>query len=44
MSSQYNARPKAAEVMVKDGKSKIARKREQLDDLIQGQSQAAEWE
>ncbi len=37
MSSQYNARPRAAEVMVKDGKCAVTRKRETLDDLLSGQ-------
>jgi diaminopimelate decarboxylase len=44
MSSQYNARPKAAEVMVREGKSRIMREREQLDDLVRGQQQAVEWQ
>ena len=44
MSSQYNARPRAAEVLVKEGKFKLVREREQLDDLMRGQQQAAEWE
>jgi len=37
MSSQYNSRPRAAEVMVKDGKCAVVRERETLDDLIRGQ-------
>jgi diaminopimelate decarboxylase len=37
MSSQYNARPRAAEVTVKDGKCAVTRKRETLDDLMRGQ-------
>ncbi len=44
MSSQYNARPRAAEVLVKEGKYKLVREREQLDDLMQGQQQAIEWQ
>jgi diaminopimelate decarboxylase len=44
MSSQYNARPRAAEVLVKNGKYKLVREREQLDDLISGQQQAAGWQ
>jgi diaminopimelate decarboxylase len=44
MSSQYNARPRAAEVLVKEGKFKLVREREQLDDLMRGQPQAAEWQ
>jgi diaminopimelate decarboxylase len=44
MSSQYNARPRAAEVMVENSHYKLVREREQLDDLISGQQQAAEWQ
>jgi diaminopimelate decarboxylase len=40
MSSQYNARPRAAEVVVKNGKATLAREREQLDDLVKGQKMA----
>ena len=40
MSSQYNARPRAAEVMVKNGKCTMVREREQLDDLMSGQRMA----
>ncbi len=36
MSSQYNTRPKAAEVLVSNGKSEIIRERESFDDLIKG--------
>ena len=43
MSSQYNARPRAAEVLVKESKYKLVREREQLDDLMRGQ-QSAEWQ
>jgi diaminopimelate decarboxylase len=34
MSSNYNARPRAAEVMVEDGKWKIVRRRETYEDLV----------
>ena len=44
MSSQYNARPRAAEVLVNEGKFKLVREREQLDDLMRGQQASAEWE
>ena len=44
MSSQYNARPRAAEVLVKDGKYKLVREREQLDDLMSSQQQTTEWQ
>jgi diaminopimelate decarboxylase len=40
MSSQYNARPRAAEVLVKNGKCTVIREREQLDDLMSGQRMA----
>lgn len=33
MSSQYNTRPKAAEVLVSDGKARLIRKRETFDDI-----------
>jgi len=44
MSSQYNARPRAAEVLINEGKYKLVREREQLDDLIAGEKQAEEWQ
>ena len=44
MSSQYNARPRAAEIMVKNGKFKLVRGREQAEDLMRGQQQGAEWQ
>jgi diaminopimelate decarboxylase len=44
MSSQYNARPRAAEVLVKDGSFRLVREREQLDDLMRGQQQTAAWQ
>ena len=37
MSSQYNARPRAAEVMIRQGKPVIIREREQLDNLTANQ-------
>lgn len=42
MSSQYNARPRAAEVIVKDGKCSLVRERETLEDLLACQREA-EW-
>jgi diaminopimelate decarboxylase len=42
MSSQYNSRPRAAEVLVNRGKSALVRERENLDDLTRNQ-QDAEW-
>jgi diaminopimelate decarboxylase len=44
MSSQYNARPRAAEALVNEGKFKLIREREQLDDLMRNQQQATEWQ
>jgi diaminopimelate decarboxylase len=40
MSSQYNARPRAAEVLVKNGTCTLVREREHLDDLMSGQRMA----
>jgi diaminopimelate decarboxylase len=40
MSSQYNARPRAAEVLIRQGKSFIIREREQLDNLTANQKMA----
>jgi diaminopimelate decarboxylase len=40
MSSQYNGRPRAAEVLVKNGMCAPIRERETLDDLISGQRMA----
>lgn len=37
MSSNYNTRPRAAEVMVKGGEFAVVRRRETLDDLIRGE-------
>jgi len=43
MSSQYNSRPRAAEVLVKNGKYALIRERETLDGLAKGQK-FAEWQ
>jgi diaminopimelate decarboxylase len=40
MSSQYNARPRAAEVLIKQGKPTVIREREQLDNLTANQRAA----
>ncbi|XHH08471.1 MAG: diaminopimelate decarboxylase [Candidatus Bathyarchaeia archaeon] len=40
MSSQYNSRPRAAEVMVRQGKTVLVREREQLQDLLTSQRMA----
>ena len=37
MSSQYNSRPRAAEIMVSGRKWRVARKRETLKDLVRGE-------
>jgi diaminopimelate decarboxylase len=37
MSSQYNARPRAAEVMVRDDKYQVVRERETYEDLVRGE-------
>jgi len=42
MSSQYNSRPRAAEVLVKEGKYALVRGRENLEGLAVGQ-RVAEW-
>jgi diaminopimelate decarboxylase len=40
MSSQYNSRPRAAEVMIRQGKAVLVRKREELGDLMSSQRMA----
>lgn len=42
MSSQYNSRPRAAEVLVKDGCFELVREQERLQDLVKGQ-RIASW-
>ncbi|MEM2122019.1 MAG: diaminopimelate decarboxylase [Candidatus Bathyarchaeia archaeon] len=42
MSSQYNARPRPAEVLVKDGRVELIRRRETLQNLLEGQ-RIASW-
>lgn len=42
MSSQYNSRPRPAEVLVKDGVHEVIRERETFQDLLRGQ-RAASW-
>ncbi len=41
MSSHYNSRPKAAEVMAMDGESRLIRERESLQDLLRGQASSS---
>jgi hypothetical protein len=38
MSSQYNARPCAAEVLVEEGAFRVVRERETFEDLMRGES------
>jgi diaminopimelate decarboxylase len=38
MSSNYNSKPHAAEVLVSDGKAHLVRARQSLDDLVRGES------
>jgi diaminopimelate decarboxylase len=42
MSSQYNSRPRAAEVLVKESKATLIREREKNEDLARNQK-CAEW-
>jgi diaminopimelate decarboxylase len=42
MSSQYNSRPRAAEVMIRQGKDVLVRKREELSDLVASQRMQSE--
>jgi diaminopimelate decarboxylase len=44
MSSQYNSRPRAAEVLVKNGKHILVREREQLNNLLVNQKTVSTWE
>ena len=37
MSSNYNSKTRAAEVLIEDGKAKLVRKRESFDDLVRGE-------
>jgi len=43
MSSNYNARPRAAEVLVDAGKWGVVRDREQYEDLVRGERAIPEW-
>ena len=38
MSNQYNSRPRAAEVLVRDGITDLIRKRETVSDLVRHQT------
>ena len=37
MSSQYNSRPRAAEVIIENGRARLARRRETVSDLMRGE-------
>ncbi|HDL52398.1 MAG TPA: diaminopimelate decarboxylase, partial [Proteobacteria bacterium] len=37
MASQYNSRPRCAEVMVRGGRFEVVRDRESLEDLVKGE-------
>ncbi|MFI5401720.1 MAG: diaminopimelate decarboxylase [Planctomycetota bacterium] len=43
MSSNYNARPRAAEVLVDGSRFAVVRKRETYEDLVRGESAVPEW-
>ncbi|HNM47532.1 MAG TPA: diaminopimelate decarboxylase, partial [Candidatus Sumerlaeota bacterium] len=38
MASNYNTRPRPAEVLVKDGKAKLVRKQDTFDDIVKNES------
>jgi len=42
MSSQYNSRPRPAEILVKNGRYTLVREREDFETLLKGQ-RMAEW-
>jgi diaminopimelate decarboxylase len=44
MSSQYNARPRAAEVLVDGGRWAVVRRRETVEDLLRGETAEPDWE
>jgi len=43
MSSNYNARPRAAEVLVDGDRFAVIRKRETFEDLVRGETASPEW-
>ena len=43
MSSQYNSRPRAAEVVVDGERYALARQRETVEDLLKGESVDVKW-
>ncbi len=38
MSSNYNSKTRAAEVLMEEGKAKLVRQRETFDDLVRGET------
>lgn len=44
MSSTYNSRPLAAEVMVDDGRYAVVRQRQRFEDMVAGEQLAEQWE
>ena len=38
MASNYNMRPRAAEVLVEDGRARLIRRRETFEDLVRGEA------
>jgi diaminopimelate decarboxylase len=43
MSSNYNSRPRAAEVLVRGGRYGVIRQRETVEDLMRGETDRPEW-
>ena len=43
MASNYNSRPRAAEVLVDGDKWAVVREREMLEDLIRGETTDPDW-
>ncbi|GBD33101.1 Diaminopimelate decarboxylase [bacterium HR33] len=43
MSSNYNSRPRAAEVLVREGKYAVIRQRETVEDLMRGETDSPRW-
>ncbi len=44
MASNYNARPRAAEVLVDDGRFAVIRRRQRFEDMIAGEQPTPTWE
>ena len=44
MASNYNARPRAAEVLVDDGRFAVIRRRQRFEDMIAGEQPTPAWE